>query len=179
MALHPAHPDYYRRICGLTQVYDPGTLAIAATVAAGVGTAVQVVGAIQQSSAASKADKYNAQVASQNAQIATDQANLQLTQQQRAAQLAFGSTKAGYGASGVTSDGSPMDVLQDSFTQSELDANTIIYNGKVRAAGYQNQASLDTASAANARTAGYTDAASKALLGSVKTYQAYDNVGDA
>lgn len=138
---------------------------------------VSTVGAIQQASAASKADKYNAAIASQNAQIAGDQAQSALAQQQQDAVRKFGSIKAGYGASGVTSSGSPMDVLADSFTQSELDANTIIYNGKLRAAGYTNTASLDTASASNDMTAGYTKAASSALLGTTKTYDAFDTVG--
>lgn len=138
---------------------------------------VSTIGAIQQASAASSADKYNAAIATQNAQIATDQANTQLAQQQQDAVRKFGSIKAGYGASGVTSDGSPMDVLADSFTQSEMDANTIIYNGKLRAAGYTNTASLDTASASNAMTAGYTKAASTALLGATKTDEAFNTVG--
>lgn len=142
-----------------------------------VAAVVSTVGAIQQGQAASKADKYNAAVASQNAQAATDQANSQLQQQQRNAYKQLGAQKAGYGASGVTSDGSPMDVLADSYTQSELDANTIIYNGKLKAAGYTDQANLDRSNASNASTAGYINGASKALLGGVKTYQSYDDVG--
>lgn len=140
-------------------------------------TGLSVLSSIQQASAASKADKYNANVARGNAQIATDQAQQQLRQQQIDAYRKFGTIKAGYGASGVTSDGSPMDVLADSYTQSELDANTIIYNGKVRAAGYTNSANLGDANATNARKAGYATAASDVLLGTTKTYQAYDSVG--
>lgn len=157
--------------------FDPISASTAIIALTAVSTAVGVAGAIQQSNAASKADKYNAAVAQQNAQAASDQANSQLQQQQRTAYKQLGAQKAAYGASGVTSDGSPMDVLSDSYTQSELDANTIIYNGKLRAAGYTNQANLDSANASNATTAGYTNAASKALLGGVKTYQAYDSVG--
>lgn len=138
---------------------------------------VSTVGAIQQASTASKADKFNAAVASQNAKIAGDQAQMQLAQQQIDTVRKIGAIKAGYGASGVTSDGSPMDVLADSYTQSEMDANTIIYNGKVRAAGFTNTANLDTAAASNAKIAGYTDAASKALLGTTQTYSAFNTVG--
>lgn len=168
MVWHPANPDYQRKIRGLTQVYDPGTIAVMTAVATGI----QVVGALQQASAASKADKYNAAVATQNAQIAKDQADMQLRQQQTDSYRKLGAIKAGYGASGVTSDGSPMDILADSYTQSELDASTIVYNGKVRAAGYTNSANLDRAAASNATTAGYMDAASKALTGGTKTYAA-------
>ncbi len=153
-------------------VFDPITALTA------VSTIVSVGGAIGQASAASKADKFNAAVAQQNATAATEQGAAALKAQQRSAQIQFGAAKAGYGASGVTTDGSPMDVLSDSYTQSELDANNIIYNSKLKAAGYTNQANLDSASASNATRAGYVSAASKALLGGVKTYQAYDDVGD-
>lgn len=142
-----------------------------------ISTVVSAAGAIQQGNAASKADKYNAAIARQNAQAARDQSQLQLNQQQRDAQKKFGAAKAGYGASGVTSDGSPMDVLADSYTQSELDANTIIYNGKLRSAGYVNQANLDDARAVNDRRAGYISGASKALLGSADAYDSYNSVG--
>ena len=152
-------------------------MAVAIPFIVAAAAVASTVSAIQQSSAASKADKYNAAVAGQNAQIATDQANMQLQQQQTDTYRKLGALKAGYGASGVTNSGSPLDVLADSFTQSELDANTIIYNGKVRSAGYTNSANLSNASAANAKTAGYTKAASSMLLGATNSYSAFNTVG--
>lgn len=149
-------------------VFDPITTLTA------VSAVVGVAGAIGQGQAASKADKFNQQVAQQNAQAASDQAAMQLKQQQISAQRQIGAAKAGYGASGVTTSGSPMDVLADSYTQSEMDANTIIYNGKLKAAGYTNQANLDKAAASDATSAGYVNAASSALLGGVKTYKSHD-----
>lgn len=140
-------------------------------------TIFSAVGSIQQGNAQAKADKYNAAVATQNAQIAKDQAAANLSQQQTDAYRKLGAIKAGYGASGIGTSGSPMDVLADSFTQSELDANTIIYNGKIKAAGYTNTANLDNASAANARSAGYTNAASSLLLGGAKAYGSADKAG--
>lgn len=142
-----------------------------------VSSAVGVVGKITQGNAASSADTFNADVANQNAQIAADQGKLQLQQQQVDAYRKLGAIKAAYGASGVTSSGSPLDVLADSYTQSELDANTIIYNSKIKQTGYQNTASLDTYKAGADKQAGYMSAASTALLGAKDLYKAYDTVG--
>ena len=142
-----------------------------------VSTVVSVAGALSGAKAQSNADKYNAAVARNNATIANDQAQAQLRQQQLDAYRKLGSVKASYGASGVTPDGSPEDVLADSLMQAELDANTIVYNGKLKAAGYTNSANLSESSAKNATKAGYVNAASSALLGATKTYQAYDSVG--
>jgi hypothetical protein len=147
-------------------------LPLALTIAS---TVVSTVGAIQQGNAQADADRYNASVNRQNAAIAQQQGDAALAQQKQDSYRKLGAIKAGYGAAGVTGDGSPMDVLADSFTQSELDANTITYNARVRAAGYQNSANLDESSASNARTAGYTRAASNALLGGSRVYSAgYD-----
>lgn len=172
MRHHPASPAFREKFSLFGSVlHDPIT---ALTAAAAV---VSTVGAIQQANSASAADKYNAQVAQQNASIASTQAQSQLQQQQTDAYRKLGAIKAGYGASGVTSDGSALDVLGDSYTQSELDANTIIYNGKLKSLGYQNQAALDNSRASNDLTAGAFKASSALLGGASKTYSAYDSVG--
>lgn len=150
------------------------TITTALSAVAGV---VGVIGKITQGQAAVQADNFNAGVAAQNSQIAADQGTMQLAQQQRLALQKLGAIKAAYGASGVTSAGSPLDVLADSYTQSELDANTIIYNSKAKAAGYQNTQALDIAKAQNDENATYVNAASSALLGAKDTLKAYDTVG--
>lgn len=147
------------------------------TALSAISTVVGTIGEITKSQANTQADTFNAQVATNNEQIATDQGKLQLQQQQVDAFRKLGAIKAAYGASGVTTSGSPLDVLADSYTQSELDANTIIYNAKVKAAGYQNTAALETAKARNDTNAGYMNAASTALLGVKDTIKAYDTVG--
>lgn len=140
-------------------------------------TIFSAIGSIQQGNAQAKSDAYNASVARQNAKIAEDQGKADLARQQTDAYRKLGAIKAGYGASGITQAGSPMDVLADSFTESQLDANTIIYNSKIKAAGYTNTANLDDASAKNARAAGRTNAASSLLLGGTKAYGAADKAG--
>lgn len=148
-----------------------------ATALAGVSGVVGVIGKLTEGSANSAADRFNAGVADQNAQIAAEQGRQQLAQQQTDAYRKLGAIKAGFGASGVTTDGSPLDVLADSYTQAENDANTIVFNSKIRQAGFQNTAALDTAKAGYDENAGYMGAASSALLGAKDTYKAYDSVG--
>lgn len=148
-----------------------------ATALSALGGIVGTVGKLTEGSANSAADRFNADVAGQNEQIAAEQGRQQLQQQQIDAQRKLGAIKAGFGASGVTTDGSPLDVLADSYTQSQTDANTIIFNSKVKQAGYANTQSLDTAKAGYDTNAGYTNAASAALLGANNTRKAYDTVG--
>lgn len=151
-----------------------------ATAIAGLSAVSGVVGTIgklTEGSANSAADRFNADVANQNSQIVAEQGRQQLAQQQIDAYRKLGAIKAGFGASGVTTDGSPLDVLADSYTQAETDANTIMFNSKIRQAGYQNTAALDTAKAGYDTNAGYMGAASSALLGAKDAYKAYDTVG--
>lgn len=141
------------------------------------GAAISAVGAIQQANMASKADKFNADVATRNAGITADQTTAALTQQQNDTYRKLGAIKAGFGASGVASSGSPMDVLSDSYTQSELDANTIAYNGKLKEMGFTDSANQDVLAASNAKISGYTTAAAKLLGGSGNASSAYNTVG--
>jgi hypothetical protein len=109
-----------------------------------VGTVVSAVGSIASGLSASKADSYNAQIAEQNAMIARNNAEYMALKQQREARLRIGAEEAGYGASGITTEGSPLDVLESSTRNAELDRQAIIYQGQVRAAGYEDQATLDS-----------------------------------
>lgn len=144
--------------------------------AAAVG--MQTVSAISQANAASSASKYNASVAAANAKIATDQANSAAEQQRIDNYRKLGSIRAGAGASGIAAtSGSPMDVLADSYTQGEYDVQSILYNGSVRAAGYTNQSSLDTATSKNQTKAGYMNASTALLSGGAKAYSSFDDAG--
>jgi hypothetical protein len=134
---------------------DPGTLAVVAVAAAGVSA----VASISQGMAASEAAKRNADIARRNAVIAQQQAAADAEAQQRASGQALGRARAAYGASGVTSEGSPLDVLASSASLAELDRQNILYKGKLRAMGYQDTAAADDASASNYLMQGYLGAA--------------------
>lgn len=114
---------------------------------------------------------YQAKVATYDAQTANaDASNDALTQFQHGQQV-IGSARAQYGASGVEQDsGSPLDVLQQSARNAELDRQTIIYKGKLRAWGYQEQAQLDKYQGDLAMDSGYLSAASTVLQAGAKAY---------
>lgn len=142
--------------------------AIAGTALAAVGTAVSVAGAMSAADAQAQAAEYNAMVARNNATAAQQQAQQTAEIQQRQARQQLGAISVGFGASGVTSEGSPLDVLASSASNSELDRQNIIYHGNLQAAGYGDEASLDAARVGSAQTAGLTNAAGLLLSGGSK-----------
>jgi hypothetical protein len=75
---------------------------------------------------------------------------------------------AGYGASGVTMEGSPMDVLEASAATAELDRQNILYGGGLRTQGYQSTAGLELMRGQNAETGSYLSAGSSLLSGAAK-----------
>ena len=110
---------------------------------------------MSSASAASKSADYNSQIAQQNATIATQQGDAAAAKQDRTARLQIGAMTANYGASGVDgTQGSPVDVLQDSVRTATLDNLTTKYNYALRAAGFQNQAGLDSMASSSASTSG-------------------------
>lgn len=143
-------------------------LAIAGIAMAAVGTAVSVAGAMSQASAAADAANYNRMVAERNATAAQQQAQQTAEIQQRQAKQQIGAIAVGYGASGVTSEGSPLDVLASSASNAELDRQTVLYHGALQAAGYGDEASLDAARAGNAQSTGTMNAAGLLLSGGAK-----------
>lgn len=130
-----------------------------------VGTAFSAIGAIQQGQAANSAAKYNAAVAGQRATAAKQQAAADMDKKRRDTVRRLGSIRAAYGASGVTLEGSPLDVLAESAANAELDVLTIKYKGDLEATGYGNEATLETARGQQARTAGYMGAGAALLTG--------------
>lgn len=125
--------------------------------------AVSAVGAISQAAAASNAADFNATIAQQNADIARQQGAADQERQKRLAIKALGDITAGYGASGVSMEGSPLDVLAESARQAELDYQTIGYNAELKAMGYTNTATLEQYKGQAAETAGYLQAGSSLL----------------
>jgi len=140
----------------------------AATYLAAASAAVGVVSAISQGQQASAAAKYNSKVAENNAIASRQQAEANAAAQQRKARITQGSMRAGYGASGVGLEGSPMDVLEQSAAMAELDRQNILYGGQIRAQGYESTAGLEMMRSDNAVTGSYFNAGSALLTGATK-----------
>lgn len=131
----------------------------------GIGALASAGGAIQKGIAESDAGEYNAKIAEQNAQ----QAEIQAAEDERVhrviARKQIGQMQASYSASGITSEGSPMEVLQESAANAEMDAHKIRQEGANRARAFREGATLDQMGASAARTGGYMGGASSLLRG--------------
>lgn len=130
---------------------------------------VSAVGAVSQAASARSAANYNAQVAERNATVARQQAAVNEQAQRRDAYRALGRMRAGYGAAGVATEGTPLDVLENSAAEAELDALNIRYKGQLASMGYGEEANLQRSRGKSAMTAGVFKAGT-ALLGAGGAY---------
>ena len=127
--------------------------------------AATVISAGVQAANAKASGNYNAAVADRNAGIARAQAVADADAQSRHARRVIGAARAGYGASGITDEGSPLDVLGMSAANAELDRQNILYRGELKALGYGDTAGLERMRADNADLEAFGKAGSAILLG--------------
>ena len=127
------------------------------------GGMVSAGGNLYQGNAKGNLDDYNARIANNNANIVETQAQEAARRSLVKSSMVIGAGRAGYGASGVTADGSALDVLGASAANAALDAITIRNQGDIRATAYRNQATLDTFAGNNARVAGQISAVGSLL----------------
>lgn len=143
------------------------------------GAVLSAYGAVQHADAAKKAAFYNADLNTRNATIAYDQASAEAAMVRRQAAQVQGSAVAGYGASGVQLEGSPLDVLASSAAQAKLDEETVNYRGNLKAMGYYSNAELDRMAGTTAVQQGQLQAASSFLtgVGNAGSYYTYAGKG--
>lgn len=120
---------------------------------------IMAASAVAQGNAAKKQGQFNARVQARNAAVARDQAAAEIARQRIAARKTIGSMRAAYAASGVTVEGSPLDVLEESAAAAELDTQTLRYRGELRAQGAEIGASLENYKGNEAQRAGWISAA--------------------
>lgn len=138
---------------------------------------LQAIGAIRQGNSQAQASNYNANLADINATLADQQTAENVRRQREANAKTLGKIRANYSASGVTLDGSPLDVLEESARTAEMDALTTQYQGQQLAWSYRNSADLYRRNASQARTGGFIGAAAALLKGGA-SYAALSS-GDA
>lgn len=130
-----------------------------------VGTAVSAMGAMAQANAAAAAANYNAEIAERNAQAARISAASEAAAVKRKTDRQLGTARAAIGASGVTVEGTPLDVLAETAALGETDRQMVLWKGENQAVGYESEAELNRMQASSARTAGMFGAASSLLTG--------------
>lgn len=155
---------------------------IALTAASG---AIGAYGAYASGQAASAAASYNARlqerdayVAEQNRQAVIEQTRIAAEDSRRDNRRELASIRAAYGASGLDLAGSPLDVLQDTATEQELDTRRVEYEGSTRARegalqilGLREGANLSRMEGRNARRAGTLSAIGAATGGAGRTLE--------
>ena len=126
-------------------------LAAAAMGMVAVGGVVSAIGAQQEGRATATAQKFNAEINRRNAGMVLEQAAADADAQNRSSRQALGSIRAAYGAAGVTSEGSVGDVIEFSAASAELDRQTILYKGRIKAMGFTDEAALNMLAGKTAR----------------------------
>jgi hypothetical protein len=132
---------------------------------AAAGTAFSVIQSIQQGNAAKAAGDYNASIARRNATIAVQQASADAQAKDREKIQRLGAFRAAYGASGVTGEGNAIDIMATNAALFELDKQSIMYRGRLRALGYEDTATLEEIGGKSAQTAGYIGAGAALMSG--------------
>lgn len=136
-------------------------IAAAAMAASGV---ISAIGAIRSGQATAASAKFNQNIADQNAEIARQQGVVDEMNMRRKQVQALGAIKAATGASGVTMEGSPLDILESSTYQAEMDAQRVKYTSQLRSIGYINESNLYGMERSTARTNAALGAASSLLM---------------
>jgi hypothetical protein len=108
-------------------------IGIIGAVAGAVGSVVSGMAAAQASRA--QADAYRDQAARER-----EQAAFNSQQQEHKAIKLISTQRTSYLAAGVSLYGTPMDVLDDTTQQSDLDVQAIKYNGEIKARNFDMQA---------------------------------------
>jgi len=135
-----------------------------------LGTAMSALGALQQGNAAKSAAQYNAAVSRNNAIAARQKATADAARQERESRLRAGQVGAAVGASGGTTEGSALDILESNAAQEELDRLTIIHGGDISGQGFESDATVQGMRGSAAQKQGRMGAASALVLGGAKTF---------
>lgn len=145
-------------------------LAIGASLISGV---VGAVGAKNQADAAAAASEYNAKVDERNRTIVLNQTSVEQDDKRRENRRNLASIRAAYGASGFEMAGSPLDLLEDTALEQELDVQRIGYDGQLKAIGLTESANRSRTEGANAKKAGKIGAATALIGGVTQAAQMY------
>ena len=152
-------------------------LATVATYASIASAAITAVSAISQGQASKAAGDRNAAIAARNAEIARANGAANAEAERKDVARRIGAQVAGYGASGVAFEGTPLDVLGETAENGEKDVQNTLYQAELRAIGFNDESSFQTFKGNTAQTAGFFGAGG-ALLKGIGDY-AEKNAGSA
>lgn len=142
-----------------------------------IGTSVTAYGQIQQGKSQAAMAKYNAKLAKRSAKEAKDSAEYEAKQKRRETARFIGKQRALYGKAGVTIEGSPLEIVQETAAQGEMDALMIERGYAQQGAAYLSQAKLAEMRARNYKRQGYYAAGSTLLTGGGQMMGGYGGGG--
>lgn len=132
----------------------------AALIASGVGTLMSAVGTIasgsaqaEQARAQSEAAAYNAAMQRAQAENERTTAKIEAQDRRKEGEAIMAAQRARIGAAGVTTEGTPLLIGQDTREQVETNAIRTIYGGEIRGRALEQGARLSDMQAASASRA--------------------------
>lgn len=130
------------------------------------GGAMGAIGSHYQAEGQAQAQEFNAQIAERNAGLSRQAAEYNALLLERQSRKILGGIRAGAAASGGSGlDGSLLDILADSARSAEMDRQQTLYQGELKALGYEDSAKLARMGADSARTAGMFSSISQLITG--------------
>lgn len=136
-----------------------------------LATFVQSVGALAQGSATQRAANFNSRISAYNADVTENQGVVAEMQSRQESARRIGLLHANYGASGLSTEGTPQDILAESTYNAEMDAQYTKYNYQTKAKGYRMEGQLQRMEGKNAKSGSYLTAAGILLSGAGKAYE--------
>ena len=146
-------------------------MASAAPLFLGAG-GLRAIGALHSARSEADAAEFNRDIEIQNSVLAKRQTELDIVQLRRSAHKQIGGIRASIGASGITLSGSALDVLEDSTREAELDIHRRRFQWDLEVRGRAQNVRRLNRRAADARTAGFINAAGAILGGSAQASNA-------
>lgn len=132
-------------------------------------TAIQAVGAMEQADQQAAIQRRNAEYAKLNAKDAINRGALEQESARTKTAQRMGAQRAAMGASNIeTESGTFSDILVDTATAGEKDAQTLRTNALRQAWGFESEAEVSLMKADAAETAGFYNAAGSILTGASK-----------
>lgn len=145
----------------------------------GLGTGLNALGQLEQGQAQQDAAEFNAQIAEQNANEVTKFYGEEERRFRIIARKQLGSARVALGASGIRAEGSPLDVLEESAANAEMEAQSIRYEGEVKRRDYLQQAQAERLRGRAAVRSSRYGAASSLLLGAADIFSGFGGAKSA
>lgn len=155
---------------GLTAVQRSQKIQSNITAGAGItGGLFQVAGAIQEGQSIADAEDFNATIAQQEILISKATRQLERGREKEDIARFIGTQQALFAKSGVTLEGSPLDVIQQSAENLELDVLIGDINARIRESGLASEVSQRKIAARAAKSRGVSRAGATLLSTVEKT----------